>query len=282
MSDIEPGKVDRLERAKQGLAMSRVHVPGMTDEQYFADTRFVSNSMLSKLNESPLHLQYYLDGITNNEERYNIYGRALHCRVLEPNEYDNRFFVIRKSELPMPDNMVTKKENKEYIQEKKYENQGKDLVKEEDYINILRVSEAIEQCPEIRQLINGCVAEQVFQTEINGIPVKCKTDAISAPDYIVDLKSTHESANPDIFRKHFWRYDYDRQGAFYKDITGVERVFIIAVEKQAPFSVGLFEVSRESLETGREKYLGLLEQYRHHFIDNKYGGIENFYFKGEL
>jgi exodeoxyribonuclease VIII len=77
---------------------------------------------------------------------------------------------------------------------------------------------------------------------------------------VVDLKTTTD-ASPKGFAKAVWKFRYHVQDAFYTD--GIEAstgcrptdFVFIAVEKTAPFGVGVYRLSEGLREEGRELYL---------------------------
>jgi len=124
---------------------------------------------------------------------------------------------------------------------------------------------------EIKEMLNACAKEKILIDEYDGTQRKCKADAISYGNFLIDLKTTSDPVS--MFGKSFRNYNYDRQMAWYKDICKVNNVYMIAVEKSSPNNVAWFEVTEESIDRGREKYMFLLEQYQ---IQFQRGGIKDF------
>lgn len=102
-----------------------------------------------------------------------------------------------------------------------------------------------------------------------GLLCKAKDDGISeiGEDVVdlVDLKTTAgDAANPQKMLKKIIEYGYHRQLAFYGD--GLEengkRVrnrIIIAVDTQPPYAVGVYRLTKELLEHGRQQYKDALK-----------------------
>jgi len=82
----------------------------------------------------------------------------------------------------------------------------------------------------------------------------------------IDLKTTVD-ASPRGFAREIARMDYHAQAGWYT--LGLERVFgaphrwlWIAVEKEAPYAVAVYELAHDDLMLGRETALRWLEQWR--------------------
>jgi exodeoxyribonuclease VIII len=81
----------------------------------------------------------------------------------------------------------------------------------------------------------------------------------------VDFKST-DNASKDAFSKSIANYGYARQAAYYLDLAKdsglphTEFVFV-AVEKEPPYAVGIYQLDQESIQWGRKKYTDLLSLY---------------------
>jgi exodeoxyribonuclease VIII len=110
------------------------------------------------------------------------------------------------------------------------------------------------------------VAESSIFAELLGVNVKCRPDWIHDNSVLVDLKTT-ENAGPNAFAKSVANFRYHVQAAFYTDIcreSGIDvKAFVfIAVEKNPPFAVSVYELDSDSIEVGRTLYQRNLETYR--------------------
>jgi len=100
----------------------------------------------------------------------------------------------------------------------------------------------------------------------NNVLKKCRADMYSAElSLITDIKTTQD-ASFNGFRRSMVSFNYDRQAAYYTDIidkiTGTKNSFIFAaVEKNHPFSVGLYLAPDRVIEVGRELYQDNLAYY---------------------
>ena len=147
----------------------------------------------------------------------------------------------------------------------------------ENSVRINRKVQVESPSGQVKQLLNNTKKEIAYWKKLNGIDCKCKTDAVQPGNYIVDLKGFKEVPNPQQFEKLCYRYDLFRQAAFYCDIVGVKQFWFLAVEKTYPFTVGLYEISEENLNKGREQYEHLLEVHK-----RSTGDLEDFLYMGTI
>ena len=104
----------------------------------------------------------------------------------------------------------------------------------------------------------GLTELSYFSEDLSGIKAKCRPDWISSDGHtVVDLKTTQD-ASPKGFQKSIANFGYHIQSSFYMrvlqnlDIPVKEFIFI-AIEKTAPFCVGVYRADTEMLEEGNKK-----------------------------
>lgn len=81
----------------------------MTDKEYYSDKTMLTNTMLGWIMAGPKYFKKQLSLIgleKTDEESFLIFGNAVHCKLLEPNEFGNRYYVRRYDP---PSNAVQKK-----------------------------------------------------------------------------------------------------------------------------------------------------------------------------
>jgi len=80
----------------------------MTDEQYYSDKERMTNTMTNWILVGPKYFkkQMALIGLEREAESYFVFGNAVHCRLLEPLEFGNRYFVQSGV---VPSNAIQKK-----------------------------------------------------------------------------------------------------------------------------------------------------------------------------
>jgi exodeoxyribonuclease VIII len=87
----------------------------------------------------------------------------------------------------------------------------------------------------------------------SGAPVKCRADWDNENmGIIADLKTT-DDASPKGFAKSCRKWTYDKQAAVYSDGMKRDNFVFMAVEKNAPYAVGVYFAGADMIEAGREK-----------------------------
>ncbi len=121
-----------------------------------------------------------------------------------------------------------------------------------------RMAAAVGNCREASKLLRGGQAETgIFWTDRGTLlPCKAKLDYIAHGDMVVDLK-TCADATPAGFRKTIGNFNYHLQAAWYRrayrEAKGeLPRFFFVAVEKNPPHSVGVYELNDAWLDAAEE------------------------------
>jgi exodeoxyribonuclease VIII len=276
-------KLDNTERKMATKDLNESRVIKENDEWYYGDQTLVTNSHLKVLLESgPEGLAHYFENGSEDNAAF-AFGRALHCLILEPEEFTNRYYIFDDREIckqiggARPTSTNKYKEWKEQLS---MDNLGKEMISLYD-MNTMEAMEAkLYSIPQVKSLLEDTAREIIYRNELLGVPVKCKIDAIKPNRAIIDLKTTSDAPTPYNMAKRIRNFGYDRQMAFYADIADVESAFIIAVQKTAPYTVGVYEISRETLAEGKEKYEFALNMYKELYRGNL--ELDKFYYQGSL
>lgn len=228
------------------------------DQWYFSDTTYVSNSMLKVFQEGGIrNYECYLNGELKKSSKAFSIGSAFHCMVLEPGEFDKRYYVFddkaKCEEIGGARPRTTKKYSQWYDTEVLPKINGREVITLEDMEKLDLMYASLMKIDEAEQLIKSLdLTEATYTGTLRDTPVKCKVDGVKFEDTIMDLKTTGESVKQ--FYKSSAKFKYDQAAAFYTDIMGIRRYVFLVVETNYPYNVGIFEVSDEYLERGREKY----------------------------
>ena len=106
--------------------------------------------------------------------------------------------------------------------------------------------------------MEGLTELSFFSEDLGGIRAKCRPDWISHDkNIVVDLKTTQD-ASPKGFQKSIGQFGYHIQASWYLKVLqnlgfdSYDFIFI-AIEKTAPFCVGVYRASMEMLEEGNKK-----------------------------
>jgi len=232
------------------------------DEAYFA-SEGLSNSQMGKLLKSPAH---YLSEPPAATDAMS-FGSLVHTAVLEPDELDARFFVMPKLDL----RTKLGKETKKVLE---IEQAGKTLVKDRDWDLCTKIKQSVYSHPQASILVETAAHREVaaYKT-INGVLCKGKADLWS-PDWMGDLKTTkNATAGFGGFTRSVYDFGYHRQAAHYLsvfyDYPEDRSFFFIACEKDAPYSVNVFELTPEYLELGRKQRDKAISMYKDYFTGKK-------------
>jgi len=247
----------------------------MPDEQYFDFPAF-SNSDLKLIARSPAH--YWAakrdpDREPEKDTPAKRDGKALHCAILEPDAFKERYITAPANAPRKPTTAQINAKNPseatmesiEFWTEFEERAAGRIMLLSDEYRNYMKISDVVRSHPELSVIMKDGLAEKcVFAVDPEtGLLVKCKTDyfrAIQKLSIITDLKST-EDARPFQFQRDSYKYGYFQQSAFYSDVwkwSGVvdqiDSWIIAAVEKKTPYAVKIYEVSGADMEFGRKQY----------------------------
>lgn len=275
------------EEIKKSNLNSSNRLEGASDQWYFSDSRYLTCSHLKLLkNNGPTYLLEYLKGnIKSKESDAFKIGSAFHMRVLEPHLFDKTYIVFDDTEIckeiggKMP--RATNKYKEHYAQFLDVNN-GLIILSIDEFEQIDSMAKSVLNHLQSKELVKSCTYfESVFTNTIQGIEFKSKVDGLSANNYFIDLKSISVSPTSDNVRHEFYKRDYDMQAAIYADVTGINNPWYIFVEKTYPYTIGIYEISQETLESGRKKYLQYLDLYKA-TVKNANFESEKFVFMGIL
>lgn len=229
----------------------------MSNSEYHATKSHLSASSIKKILDNPYE---FLNPVEMNSPELLI-GSVVHKLVLEPDTFDDEFAVM-----PAIDRRTKagKEEYAAFLEASK----DKECIPLDFYNKAVAMSKAVNDQKEIKDLLlsNGVAERSVFG-EIDGVKVRCR------PDYyredlglIVDLKTTQD-AHPDAFAKSIANFGYFIQAAFYLDVLrsvglSANKFVFVAVSKKEPYMVGVYELTPNDIDLGREMYKKAFEIHK--------------------
>ncbi|MEM7227281.1 MAG: PD-(D/E)XK nuclease-like domain-containing protein [Planctomycetota bacterium] len=234
--------------------------PQLDPETYYG-LPFASNSRLSLLKKSPLHLRHALDAGDFDTEALR-FGRDAHVCILEPHRFDDEYAIG-------PDVKLNTGAGKEAWAQFESENEGKTLVRGGPGADMLAMRRAVLAHPMANTLLSGSGANElslIWDDPTTGVRCKARADRFTAAAGVasfVDLKGVRD-ASPYGMSKAVAQYGWHRQAAMYIDgafaIEPANRWYIIiAVEKTPPYAVGVYEMNEEAIDAGRRERDKLLK-----------------------
>jgi hypothetical protein len=241
-------------------------MPMINDFNYYDDRSYITNSMLSKLKESPQTLRDYLNSVVTPTSTALIMGDALHKGMLEPDKYKENLVIWNEDMFPVKGKTIRTKENKEWLRELQEINFGKYLLHSKDFDTVENMIASFKGKPEAMQWLDNAVYEHIAIAEVNGIAMKSKGDILRNDEWLVDIKSTSD-IRIESFMDSCNKYGYYRQAAMYLQMFDRKRFGFLVVEKNSPHKVAFYEVSRESIEQGKAELIKLIDDYKYYFQD---------------
>jgi len=220
----------------------------MSNEEYHGKTKYESSSTVRKVLTSPkkyLHDKTAESVPTKAMEE----GTAVHTFFLENELFKNRYCFK-----PKAFNGRTK-EGKQWMEEHSHLN----ILGAEWEENLIHMNHSFLASPaKMIYDMEGLTELSFFSEDLGGIRAKCRPDWISHDkNIVVDLKTTQD-ASPKGFQKSIANFGYHIQASFYLRVLqnlgfdSYDFIFI-AIEKTAPFCVGVYRASMEMLEEGNKK-----------------------------
>lgn len=230
-----------------------------SDEAYYSDRSYLSNSSLKMLRESPTKFDLWRRGLWQQPDSpvFEL-GKAVHSLVLEG-----------------IDNAVTFDGRRDARTEKYQmflqENQGKFILSQSDYNDYLGMSERLQNNKDAMELISKGNPEVPTTGELHGLKFKAKADYLVRDwedDYIVDLK-TYGKTLAEFEKSARWML-YNQQASLYTQLFGIERFVFVVVEKSWPYDVGIYECSEDFMDSGRRELIKSVDLYDKYFVESNY------------
>jgi hypothetical protein len=251
----------------------------ISDEEYFAHPA-VSNSDLKMVLRSPAHYRHYKDNPTEPTPAMKA-GTALHCAILEPDQFMSRYAIIPDNAPARPTAAMLNAKNPkqesldriQYWQQFDAMNAGKELLTSEKAAEYLHIGNTVRTHPSLEVLFDQGQPEMaVFGIDpVTGVLCKCKIDLlcyIQSEDLRIkaEIKTT-DDARLDAFTRTSLKYGYYQGCAFYSDVLKFADIgapdldMIVAIERSAPYGMALYEIPPEAYEYGQRRYREALDLY---------------------
>jgi hypothetical protein len=209
----------------------------------------VNWSTLKHLADSPAHYRYRLRVPVADTPALQI-GRLIHTLVFEPGLFAAEYAVWDGG----------RRAGKEW-ENFKGDHAGQTIFKADEVDEAVIIAETVRRSPLVQPYLDGGIFEHLVRwTDAEtGLACKAKVDWwLPGARILLDLKSAR-TTNAFRFGAAAGRYKYHCQLAMYA--AGIEastgtppaRVLVVAVEKDAPYDVAVFELDAEAMQLGREE-----------------------------
>ena len=237
--------------------------PEMSNEEYHA-SEGISKSGISLILESPLkYKSRYIDLIGQETTPAMVMGSATHTAVFEPEKFDAEYAVCPKCDKRTKEGKAVYADFLESAGEKT-------VIGEDDSAQIKQMREAVYNHPVAGPLVSHpfkMIEHSIYcQHSATGLLVKIRPDCIiEGRQMIVDLKTT-TNASAGAFSSSCVGYTYHIQAGMYLAIArqhgiDVNEFVFVAVEKTAPFSVGVYRADKEMIALGYDEFERAMELY---------------------
>ncbi len=249
---------------------------GVTREEYGA-INAANQSSFKPYAKSALNGKHVEDNRTESEEQ--VFGTALHCAMLEANQFDRRYFSM-----PKVDGRT--KEGKAAKEAALVVAKGKILMPETGKLSLEWVQGCLRSLladPDVKTLFaRGMKAEAclVWEDKQTGIMCKALTDAVVGGPLptLGDLKTDGGDVSSDAFSNTIFKWGYHTQAAFYCDgyetITGKTPNFVIVpVESKPPHHCAFYQIDGPTIALGRLTYRSILPVWAKAKATGEYPGL---------
>ncbi|KLU14305.1 MULTISPECIES: PD-(D/E)XK nuclease-like domain-containing protein [Xenorhabdus] len=236
----------------------------------------VSKSQLDKVAKSTALLDWDRDAPEDEEKKSALdMGTALHCLLLEPDEFDNRF--IKAPQFNRRTNSG-KEEEKEFLEECK--KTGKIVMDYEQHRKLQLMRDSVMAHPGGRRLLEHdgvCEASIYWNDAETGELCRIRPDKlIPDNDIIVDVKKVSDISR---FPTHIEEYRYHVQDAMYgegyRQYTGTIPIFcFLAVSESidcGKYPVRLFVLDQYDREVGFDLFRKNLNTYHECRVKGNFG-----------
>ena len=219
------------------------------------------------LEKSPAHYRAWVEAQEEHDTPAQVFGRAYHCRVLEPERFAQTYVAEpqdaprrpsvtqRKAKKPSPDTVAAIA----FWDAWEAENAGRIVLPAEAFDVIEAMHRTLVAHPVVRGLMKDGHSEVTLQWVDGETGVRCKARAdwwSPQRRLLADLKTT-DDASPEGFRRSIARYGYHLQHAHYCDgaqAAGVpvRNYLILAQEKEPPYAVAVYHIDAAAETRGYE------------------------------
>jgi hypothetical protein len=216
----------------------------------------VRHSVLRHFNRSALHAREAIVHPADQTEAQAL-GHAAHVAVLEPERFAREYVAA-----PKFDKRTT--EGKRGWAAFQAEHEGFAVIPQEEHDVCIALRASVWAHPTASELLKGAGLNEASALWVDGdtgLTAKARIDRLTALagwPVVVDLKTTR-NASRGAFSRDVHTFAYHQQAGMYLDGLQVlaphERKFVfIAIEKDPPYAVAVYELEEDALQLGRDEY----------------------------
>lgn len=239
----------------------------------------VSKSQLDDIAINPAVYQWRKQAPQDDEKlRALDMGTALHCLLLEPHEFEQRFVIAPKFDRRT---IEGKKRAAHFLE--KNGHSGKTVLEAEEHRKLLLMRDSAFAHPAARWLLEADGHQEAsiyWDDEETGELCRIRPDKfLAGQPVIVDVKKVADMAR---FARHVEEFRYHVQDAMYRDgfyqhFNEYPQFVFIAVSESIDcgrYPVRTFQLHAEDVDAGHQLYRRDLNTYHQCRASNSWGGIE--------
>jgi len=180
-----------------------------------------------------------------------VFGRAVHCAVLEPDRFPRDFLLW--------DGRRGTNDYKAFV----LAAQDKTILGADDYERVLAVRDAVHRHPQARRYLRWGKPEVTltWRDALTGLPCKARLDKLSR-NWWLEFKTTRTLDAHDWGNRIAYMAYHGQLGFYSMGLEGLLWVpaVVIAAESEPPFDVGVFPVPPDVLDEGVDLARELLDR----------------------
>ena len=238
----------------------------ITNAEYHGRKTHLSSTNIRTFKKNKKQFEYSLTHDLVKQTKAMADGTAVHAFFLERDKFDTDF-VIKPADM-----RLNTKAGKEWA----LEHQSKIIIDSELGNNLYEMEKSFMDSPaKLIYDIKGQTELSYFWDDLGTIKGKCRPDWISDDgETVVDVKTTTD-ASPRGFQKSISTWGYHLQLGWY--IRGlrklglpVEQFIFIAIEKTAPFCVGVYRADQEMINFAMKELDQLMPEIQTAMVSNEF------------
>jgi len=238
----------------------------ITNAEYHGRKTHISSTGVRTFKKNKKQFEYSLTHDLVKQTKAMADGTAVHAFFLERDKFDTDF-VIKPADM-----RLNTKAGKEWAQE----HQSKIIIDSELGNNLYEMEKSFMGSPaKLIYDIKGQTELSYFWDDLGTIKGKCRPDWISDDgEIVVDVKTTTD-ASPKGFQKSIANWGYHLQLGWY--LRGLRKLGVpakqfifIAIEKTAPFCVGVYRADQEMINYAIKELDQLMPEIQTAMVSNEF------------
>ena len=238
----------------------------ITNAEYHGRKTHLSSTNIRTFKKNKKQFEYSLTHDLVKQTKAMADGTAVHAFFLERDKFDTDF-IIKPADM-----RLNTKAGKEWALEQK----DKIIVDSELGNNLYEMEKSFMDSPaKLIYDIKGQTELSYFWDDLGTIKGKCRPDWISDDgSIVVDVKTTTD-ASPKGFQKSIANWGYHLQLGWYlrglrKLGVPAEQFIFIAIEKTAPFCVGVYRADQEMINFAMKELDQLMPEIQTAMVSNEF------------